>query len=515
MPSLKEDASFIEFLSMGAAATERTINFLNSNGHEIIELERGALSSRLWENKEKRLRVPDLLCLNCGRRIESRGKKNLEITMSHSTSDEERAWDYDVEDDDWVAIVRCSKTGERPRDCAAADVVNIVSIEKLRATEDMTKQERGGPTQGSELTITWPSSTASADGFVKAITDTDRLQVTRESDGYTLSYSLEKKIDDDEYVMLTPLVEPGERVQGESQFIAAPFDLVSGDELACSQDYSESDFVSDLSSDSFTDRFTAIKALGHRTDEEGLDILKEMLNDPERHPFARLEAAASLAKQEEDEGWAYLSDALATVTEDEANKRLEVAILLSEIDDENAVRLLQEILNNDTEIDEIRAEAAHSLGTLGATAALSDLIRGFEANSRLIRRDCVDAASKIIAGDEEDLLRELNSSQRDRKLGCALAVAEAGPDVLERVVENANELPKDSIAIALGLTDPTELAAFLHDGRFSEEITFAAATMSDFFNSWADTLTDDLRYELRQRAEQDEEEQQSQQATLN
>jgi hypothetical protein len=114
MPSLKEDASFIEFLALGASATERTIEFLHERGHEVIELERGARSSRIWKHKEKQIRVPDLLCLECGRKIESRGKKNLEIKMSHSTSDEERTWDYDADDEDWVALVNVLKRASTP-----------------------------------------------------------------------------------------------------------------------------------------------------------------------------------------------------------------------------------------------------------------------------------------------------------------------------------------------------------------------------------------------------------------
>lgn len=263
MPSLKEDASFIEFLALGATATERTIEFLDERGHEVIELERGARSTRIWKHKEKQLRVPDLLCLECGRKIESRGKKNLEITMSHSTSDGERTWDYDADDEDWVALVKCTKEGDHPRDWSAPEIVNIVSYDQLRETVDMTKQDRSGPTQGSELTITWPSTTASADGIVKQVTDENRIQISRDSDDYTLSYSLEKKIDNDEYVLMEPLASEGERVAGETEFIAAPFELLSEDEIECPCDYSTEDYIDDLDSDSFSDRFAAIKALGY------------------------------------------------------------------------------------------------------------------------------------------------------------------------------------------------------------------------------------------------------------
>jgi HEAT repeat protein len=511
MPSLKEDASFIEFLALGATATERAIEFLNNKDHNVIELERGALSSKLWENKEKALRVPDLLCLNCGRTIESRGKKNLEIKMSHSTSKEDREWDYDADDEDWVALVKCTKDGERPRDWEAPEVVNIVSYDKLRDTVDMTKQERGGPTQGSELTIEWPSSTASADGIVKQITDEDRIQISRDSDGYTLSYNLDKKIDDDEYITMKPLVEQGEFVKGESQFIAAPFELVNEPELNCSNDFEVKDFVKNIDSDSFSDRFAAIKALGYLHSEEGISKLEEVTSDDELNPFVRLEAAASLAKQNQESGWEYLQDILESADEEMANQRLEVAIILGEIDSQKSTEILSSILIDGSELEEIRAEAAHSIGLLKATESLDELIQSFELESNLIRRNAVEAAAKIITGSEDSLIEGLNATNNDRQLGCALAVAEAGTDVTATVLQEAENLPRDGIAIALSLMDESEIDSILEERDLDQEIIFAATTMSSFFNSWADLLSEDLRYELRNEIEEDEE---TRQATL-
>ena len=72
---------------------------LASHGHRFIERERGSTDTKLWKDvKRKRVRIPDLLCLNCGTRIECRAKTDLELAMSHSPTDAERAWDFGMVD---------------------------------------------------------------------------------------------------------------------------------------------------------------------------------------------------------------------------------------------------------------------------------------------------------------------------------------------------------------------------------------------------------------------------------
>ena len=105
-PAFKTDESFLENIAMGAAATRRTFADLEKQGHQPLELERGSMSFKVWKAiKIKRLRVPDLLCLRCGRRVESRGKRKLEITMSHSSRVAARGWDAGLDDGDVVALV--------------------------------------------------------------------------------------------------------------------------------------------------------------------------------------------------------------------------------------------------------------------------------------------------------------------------------------------------------------------------------------------------------------------------
>jgi len=99
--AFKTDESFLEKIAIGVTGTRRAFDDLTQQGHDLMELERGSMSFKIWKAiKIKRVRVPDILCLSCGHRVESRGKTRLEITMSHSLSVQERGWDSGLDDND-------------------------------------------------------------------------------------------------------------------------------------------------------------------------------------------------------------------------------------------------------------------------------------------------------------------------------------------------------------------------------------------------------------------------------
>ena len=103
--NFKSDESFLRKLAIGAAGTNSTIYRLREMGFNPIELERGSTGFKIWKKiKIKRVRVPDILCLDSGLRFESRGKTKPEISMSHSLSDPNRSWDTGMRDDDYVSI---------------------------------------------------------------------------------------------------------------------------------------------------------------------------------------------------------------------------------------------------------------------------------------------------------------------------------------------------------------------------------------------------------------------------
>ena len=111
--SFKPDSSFFRKIVIGAVGARAVCENLAQYGHQLVELERGSTNSKLWKDvKRKRVRIPDLVCVHCGTRVECRAKTEAELTMSHSPTDAERAWDFGMVDADWIAFPVCQSTKE-------------------------------------------------------------------------------------------------------------------------------------------------------------------------------------------------------------------------------------------------------------------------------------------------------------------------------------------------------------------------------------------------------------------
>lgn len=90
--AFKPDSSFFRKIAIGAVGTRAVCADLAKYGHGVVELERGSTDTKLWKDvKRKRVRIPDLLCVKCGLRVESRAKTAPDLSMSHSPTEEARA----------------------------------------------------------------------------------------------------------------------------------------------------------------------------------------------------------------------------------------------------------------------------------------------------------------------------------------------------------------------------------------------------------------------------------------
>src|SRR6266852_5893227 len=96
----KTDTSFLRFLSMGAIGVRQTMKQLRARRFEPIELERYCGSNKIWMTKVKRLRLPDVLCVRTGLRLEVRAKSDLKIRMSDAPGNPDRRWDVGMRDED-------------------------------------------------------------------------------------------------------------------------------------------------------------------------------------------------------------------------------------------------------------------------------------------------------------------------------------------------------------------------------------------------------------------------------
>ena len=280
----KTDTSFLRFLTMGALGTQHVMGQLSRLGFAPIELERYASSNKIWTTKIKRLRLPDLLCVRTGMRIEVRAKSNLEIRMSHARNNPERHWDYGNLDADIVALVPCRNGDTGP---VVAGDATFFTFGALRQTVDQNQLSGlKAASEGSEQHLTWPAVVSSRPGLVLDVTRSS-LGVEWSGDGMPSrrhTYTLNGKV---------PYVRPGERFSGETQFLAGTPSSMADLDPYLEQQY---DPLSELMSENRISRYSAAKALAFRTDQQSRarSILEQQIGvDPDTRVALEIASTAT------------------------------------------------------------------------------------------------------------------------------------------------------------------------------------------------------------------------------
>lgn len=476
-PAFKTDESFLEKISMGAAATQRTFADLESQGHQPLELERGSMSFKVWKAiKIKRLRVPDILCLRCGHRVESRGKRKLEITMSHSMRLAARGWDAGLDDEDMVALVACERSGPRPIDWRASELVQYVPVRPLRDAfhaDRVSLQRPKGAGEGFEVRITWPAAVAEENGIVE-IADEGAL-VYRQEDGTRKRLRLGRKGG-----TLVPAVAVGEAVR-RSQILAAVVPVLRT--FPCAGGATIDSYLQLIASTAEADRYTAAKALGRFDEPAAAAALTERVRDGREHVYVRLEAAAGLMRRGSDEARAFFA---ATLQDDYLERRLEAVIVLGEVGTPEAAALLVATLASADQPSEIRAGAAWALGQVGGRDALPAIVESFDALDLGIRVEAARALARIARGHTPEVLQQFTASAPERRPGIAWAVSTAGvfrvADLLPALVDAD---ARHWVAYILGTQEQTRLVAEIEDlSRQDPEVYFAVTVLWKIVSSW-------------------------------
>lgn len=244
---LKVDSSFLKFLTMGALGTRRVFDLMSEAGLQPIELERYSRSNKIWSTKVKRLRLPDLLCVRTGLRVEVKGKSKLTIKMSDSPNNADRQWDAGLADRDMIAFVHIQE-GDDGR-MGAADNAELFWVEDLRTT---VAQSKLGPPksagEGAERDREWPSTVAKRNGEVTTA-DEDRFTVALEG-GRRQTYRLNGK---------SLYVGAGERFVADSQFLAGIPRTKASFPTPEETHWNPRPLLTSASS---IDRYVAVKALG-------------------------------------------------------------------------------------------------------------------------------------------------------------------------------------------------------------------------------------------------------------
>lgn len=348
----KVDTSFLRYLTMGARGTLQVMAELKAMGFQPIELERYCTSNKLWATKVKRLRLPDLLCVRTGLRVEVRAKSALAIRMSDAPGNPEREWDAGADDEDVIAFIACRSGagGITPADRAAYFGVGALR----RAARTSTLGQPKSASEGAERDRTWPATVPSKSGVVLSVTR-DRLIVQMDG-GRRQSYTLAGR---------HAYVQSGNRFEAGMTFLAGAPERMA--ELAPHL-VRRYDPVDGLRSPRAIDRYAAAKAVRFRPDRQSaaLPPLEKLLGS-EREPRVALEIAGTAATLQSALGEERIAEFLSDA--DAGALGMEAILILTEIGGRFAREQLVRVAADPAfEGDERRQAAIWGLGKAGVRA---------------------------------------------------------------------------------------------------------------------------------------------------
>lgn len=381
---LKEDAVFARYLTMGAHAAEAVARDLERHGHSIIELERYAKANKVWGIKVKRLRLPDLLCIRCGRRFESKGKSKLEIKLSHSKTTGREWYAGGMRLDDVFAFVRVALVDGDGSVEIGADVGRPVYVTRQAlhdAEASMIAGGRKAASAGSESDVSWPAWAPSYAGVVVKSEDPSPSPSLFAADAGAASRRVIRVKKETGRLAAYRLTWPElylYRVPGES---FAPGDLVAGcvspANVACSGvvwDW-ERDLhtgVQEQNQGRKDDRYAAIKASRFLDTSAAEGEMRALAENQSTDWRLRLEAAASLTTVNA-ERWIRVIAARAGDVAARLEEQMEAVFVLSELEHQDATAALASVARPvKGRHPEVRAAAVWGLG-LGARRSLDEV----------------------------------------------------------------------------------------------------------------------------------------------
>ncbi len=492
--ALKPDATFFRTITVGAIGARRVCTDLGRYGHHFLELERGSLDTKLWkEVKRKRVRIPDLVCLRCGMRIESRAKTTAGLAMSHSLTDAERAWDFGLVDNDVLAFPICRPTQEliwgngrlgneasywHQRNWVRwrADTwVSYFRVQSFRATP-YNRSARKGVTEGSEVTLMWDAVFSPRAGTVMEVNGR-RVSVVRATDGHRHTW----KVPMDQNI----LVAAGESVAVD-QLLSATVVPISGNDLRCPAELPTDHINQLLTSRERTQRFTGVKLARLRRDARYNGEIRSLADDAEEDVYIRLEALTYLVSVRAESATSLFEPFLSD-TDDQ--RKLEAVIALGEAGTAESLDLLSAILVNQQRPYFMRSAAAWCLSQSHSDAAAQKLIRAFADVDPNVREEALEGIVLLGGPAIPFLLAGLDELDPTLAAGCAEALRQQAPlppDALTALTENVRarraspwtvwllgNLPRDEVVASLVGLEET-----------APELHYALTLLWSFVDSW-------------------------------
>lgn len=478
MASFKTDESFLEKISIGVIGTQQVFSVLQRQGHKPIELERDSMNYKIWKKiKIKRIRVPDILCVDNGIRVESRAKTKLEISMSHSSSDPDRGWDFGMKETDYVAIVICEKNGSEPVDWIADNLVQFISIKALREAEKEQKVifvKPKGAEEGFEARINWPACIATSKGEIIEI---DKTIKYRTEEGRIKWVGLTKG-----GKRLSPLVKIGDKVQ-PNQILAS---VVNISQTIPDTIVNSNFFLANLSSLILSERYAAAKALSYFNEKKVISSLLNKLTDKDEHIYVKLEVAASLCRLGAD-GYTFIRECLKDTY---LQNILEAVIVLAEIKTDTANKILCNVLLDESFDPEIRAGAAWGLGEQQNKSALTSLIASFNSIDKNVKIEAARALGKLTSNYSNEILSAFNIATPNEMPGIAWALTKSNSINIYHFLDNLNSLEaRQWISYIIGMQGEEKYISEIERLKNKDpEVYFAVTLLWKITTSWINGL---------------------------
>ena len=283
---------------------------------------------------------------------------------------------------------------------------------------------------------------------------------------------------------LNPVVREGDAIS-ENQVLAAVVTVVK--QFPCSGGIARDYYIAQLSNSSLSERYTATKALSIFPSTEVSRALIGKTNQKSEHIYVRLEAAASPARHNEEQGWSFIKQCLV---DDYLQNRLEAVIVLGEIPADASCQLLCSVLMDNQQHPEIRAGAAWALGELHNRLALNALVDSFSAVDEGIRTEAARALAKLASRFTGEIVDKFPQVAPDKRPGIAWALSKSGrfrlKDLLNALVD---EDARHWVSYILGTQDQQKYIDQIEKLKERDpEVYFAVTVLWKIMTSWVYNL---------------------------
>lgn len=423
----KADTSFLKFLTIGAMGVRSTLKVMTEAGFHPIELERYCTSNKIWSTKVKRLRLPDILCVRTGIRIEVRAKSDLKIRMSDAPENPDRRWDSGLRNKDLVAFVACTVDN---RNVSVIGPPVFFTAADLRASVGSTKL--GPPksaSEGAERDREWPSTVPSSNGEVVSVGNSKICTVL--SSGRRQTYQLKGK---------HPYVAVGDKFIGGASIIAGTVPQLAIMDQLFSQKW---DCRRALFAGDPVDRYAAAKAMPYIGAQSWVEDVLNQAMKRESDDRVFLELAASAARLGATFGMENISQTIWN--HERIDLQMESVFILSEIATDLATKELVRVANSSNfRGKEIRQAAVWGLGKLGSRS-YRNLIEFIADEDEDVALHAIGAFGPDTPIDVIELLVGLliGGDSRSRAAASATLKTINSDIAIEAVIRSANQISDD------------------------------------------------------------------------